>query len=226
MGRGPEWHCEKLGCCLGCLNPDSAFWITHSMVGRVWVLLPGEDVLASQPAWWLGGQGSTGRQSAENKGTQEHLLAKTRQARSFKKYILFLNSCQQFLQIWKPLEISFPFPSSLFLVCVYICIYLFLLGYWARSCQMSKLFIREGSWLRYLFWSNINLGHGKLNSRVLYRQNGSTGENADLEAESLGSNLALPFITVTWEVTMGTLRTHCEWGQQFLVLANKDDDDG
>lgn len=79
---------------------------------------------ASQP-WRLGGQGSTGRQSAENKGTQEHELAKTRQARSFKKYILFLNSCQQFLQILKPLEILFPFPSSLFsCVCVSMCIFI------------------------------------------------------------------------------------------------------
>lgn len=71
--------------------------------------------------WWLGGQGSTGRQSTENKGAQEHELANTPHARSFKKYILFLNSCQQFLQIFKPLEICSLFPLVFFL-CVCVCI--------------------------------------------------------------------------------------------------------
>lgn len=47
-GQGTLVALWKLGPCLCCLNSDSAFWITHSMVDRVWVLLPGEGGLASR----------------------------------------------------------------------------------------------------------------------------------------------------------------------------------
>lgn len=123
MGRGPEWHCEKLGPCLcwvPLLSEPSFCILNHTQHG-------GQDLSVSpwrrwprQP-WWLDGQGSTGRQSTENKGTQDHELAKTRHARSFKKYILFLKSCQQFIQIFKPFEICFLFPLVFFLcVCMYV----------------------------------------------------------------------------------------------------------
>lgn len=115
----------------------------HNMVGEqgLSTSLPGEGNLTSHG--WLGGQGSTGKQSTDNRGTQEHELAKTRHAMNFKKYILFLKSWQQFLQTFKPLRDLVPFTS-----CMYICINTYLIwggGNWARSCQMSKLLVREVS---------------------------------------------------------------------------------
>lgn len=111
--------------------------------------------------WWLGGQGSTGRQSTENKGTQEHELAKTRHARSFKKYILFLNSCQQFLQIFKPLEICSLFPLVFFLcVCMYVYTYVCIYYCWGIgpdlvrwvSCLLGRVLDRGTYFGAVLIW--------------------------------------------------------------------------
>ena len=75
----------------------------------------GEDDLTSHGH--LGGQGSTGRQGGENKGIQENELAETCHAMSFKKYILFLKSWQQFLQTLGSLRDLLPFPL-VFLLCL------------------------------------------------------------------------------------------------------------
>lgn len=203
MERWPRSHCESWDLIFAVWSQILHLKSWHG--GQDLNTLPGEDDPGSHG--WLGGQGSTGGQSTENRGTQEHEVAMTSHAISFKKYVLFLKSWllpTLFSKHWNPLEICFLFPLVFLCACVYCfgrrwrCC--------TRACQMSKLLFGKTSWLRYLFWSNISfgpiqyfvtrwaiefyIGRMILRERVL-----------DWEAESLGSSLALSFTTVILEIT-------------------------
>lgn len=194
MGRWPERHYESWDLVFALWSQILHF--KSQLGGQGLSALPVEDDLTSPGR--LGSQGSTGRQGTENKGIQDHELAKTCHAMRFKKYILFLKSWQQFLQTSGSFR-DLPF-SLVFLLCFY-----WLIdwggGYWARTCWMSKLLFGEASWLRYLFWSNTPFGSSQIELQGSVQGEWFQGKECHLEAESLAFSLALPFTTVIWGVT-------------------------
>lgn len=139
----------KLGPCLGCLSPDSAFWII---------------------VWWAGSECSPWRRWPHQPwAPQEDKAQKTKGPKSMswprhdtpgalRNTSCFWRVGNNFSKHWNPLEI-WSFPPLVSFLCLFI-----LVGVgdgggnWTRSCQMSKLLFGETSWLRCLFWTNLSLG--------------------------------------------------------------------